>query len=180
MPHLILITGIMAAGKTSVAQAVAERLPRSVHLRGDVFRRMVINGRVDMSTPQTADARAQLDLRYRLAADAARSYLAVGFSVVYQDVILGDDLHRVLSYHSHRPLHVVILCPRREVVMARAGARDKGGYGGNITVAGLDEVLHASTPPIGLWLDSSDLTVAETADAVVARLAEAAIHERMP
>jgi len=34
---VILITGIQAAGKSSVAQAVAERLDRSVHLRGDVL-----------------------------------------------------------------------------------------------------------------------------------------------
>jgi adenylylsulfate kinase-like enzyme len=37
---VIFITGIQAAGESSVAQAVAERLDRSsVHLRGDVFRR---------------------------------------------------------------------------------------------------------------------------------------------
>ena len=44
-PQLILITGIMAAGKSTVAQHLAERLPNSVHLRGDVFRRMMVNGR---------------------------------------------------------------------------------------------------------------------------------------
>jgi hypothetical protein len=31
-PGVILITGNMAAGKSSVAQALAERLPQSVHL----------------------------------------------------------------------------------------------------------------------------------------------------
>ncbi|WP_324193143.1 zeta toxin family protein [Nocardia nova] len=36
-----LITGIQAAGKSTVAQALAERLPRSAHVRGDVFRRFV-------------------------------------------------------------------------------------------------------------------------------------------
>jgi uridine kinase len=41
---IILITGIQAAGKSTIAQMLAERLPRSVHVRGDLFRRMVING----------------------------------------------------------------------------------------------------------------------------------------
>ena len=36
-PAIYVISGIMAAGKSSVAQALAERLPRSVHVRGDVF-----------------------------------------------------------------------------------------------------------------------------------------------
>jgi uridine kinase len=41
-PPIILIAGNMASGKSTVAQALAERLPKSVHLRGDVFRRMVL------------------------------------------------------------------------------------------------------------------------------------------
>ena len=40
-PSIILITGIMAAGKSTIAQALAEALPKSVHLRGDVFRRII-------------------------------------------------------------------------------------------------------------------------------------------
>ncbi|MFJ2642038.1 MULTISPECIES: AAA family ATPase [unclassified Streptomyces] len=42
---VILVTGVMASGKSTVAQGLAERLPRSVHVRGDVFRRMVVSGR---------------------------------------------------------------------------------------------------------------------------------------
>lgn len=44
-----LITGIQAAGKSTVAQALAERLPRSAHVRGDTFRRFIIGGRAEMS-----------------------------------------------------------------------------------------------------------------------------------
>lgn len=46
---IVLITGIQAAGKSTIAQALAERLPRSVHVRGDLFRRMVVNGRAGAS-----------------------------------------------------------------------------------------------------------------------------------
>lgn len=42
---MILITGIMASGKSTVAQLLAERLDRSVHLRGDMFRKMIVNDR---------------------------------------------------------------------------------------------------------------------------------------
>lgn len=63
---VFLVTGIQAAGKSTVAQALAERLDRPVHVRGDIFRRMVVNGRAEMgpvighrpypltSRPQTA------------------------------------------------------------------------------------------------------------------------------
>ncbi|WP_329202698.1 AAA family ATPase [Streptomyces sp. NBC_01435] len=43
-PAVVLITGVMASGKSTVAQALAERLPRAAHVRGDVFRRMVVSG----------------------------------------------------------------------------------------------------------------------------------------
>jgi chloramphenicol 3-O-phosphotransferase len=46
-----LITGIQAAGKSSVAQALAERLAGpTVHVHGDTFRRWVINGRAEMTS----------------------------------------------------------------------------------------------------------------------------------
>ncbi len=35
----VLITGVMASGKSTVAQLLAERLEKSVHLRGDIFRK---------------------------------------------------------------------------------------------------------------------------------------------
>ncbi|MEV7239624.1 AAA family ATPase, partial [Streptomyces sp. NPDC051020] len=47
-PAVVLITGVMASGKSTVAQALAERLSRAVHVRGDVFRRMVVSGRAEM------------------------------------------------------------------------------------------------------------------------------------
>lgn len=67
-PRIFLITGIMAAGKSTVAQALAERLPKSVHVRGDVFRRMIISGRKEMTVDYDDEALVQLRLRYRLAA----------------------------------------------------------------------------------------------------------------
>ena len=51
---VILVTG-QAAGKSTVAQLLAERLPRSVHLRGDVFRKMIVSGGAGM----TPDARTR-------------------------------------------------------------------------------------------------------------------------
>jgi chloramphenicol 3-O-phosphotransferase len=48
---VIVVTGVMAAGKSTVAQRLAERLPRAVHIRGDVFRRMIVTGRAE-PTPE--------------------------------------------------------------------------------------------------------------------------------
>jgi predicted kinase len=64
---VVLVTGAMASGKSTVAQLLAERLPRSVHLRGDSFRRMIVSSREEFTPPPTIGATAQLRLRYRPA-----------------------------------------------------------------------------------------------------------------
>jgi predicted kinase len=166
-PSITLITGIMAAGKSTVAQALAERLPRSVHLRGDTFRRMIVNGRADMSEEPTPEALRQLELRYRLAVAAARGYLEAGFDVVYQDVVLGENLRDVVSRFGDAPLFVVVLCPSPAVVAAREAHRAKVGYG-DWPVENLDRVLREQTPRMGLWLDTSAVSIAGTVDLILA------------
>ncbi|MFJ4788997.1 hypothetical protein ACIP6U_37220, partial [Streptomyces sp. NPDC088794] len=67
MRGVVLITGVMAAGKSTVAQAPAERLPRAAHVRGDVFRRMIVTGREEYEPGTQGGGEAQLRLRYRLS-----------------------------------------------------------------------------------------------------------------
>ena len=174
--QVILITGNMAAGKSSVAQALAERLPQSVHLRGDVFRRMIVNGRAEMTATLSEEAERQLWLRYRLAAAAANLYLRAGFTVVYQDIIIGPALAEVVAMYRHHPLSVIVLCPRAEVVAAREAARAKTGYSDESAVHTFDRVLRDETPRIGYWLDSSNLTITETVDHILRDLPQAALR----
>lgn len=128
-PSIILITGIMASGKSTVAQLLAEQFEKSVHLRGDTFRRMIVNNRKEIHPDSTSDEMDQLQLRYRLAAQSAEVYHQAGFTVVVQDVIVGPLLSDFISYIRSRPLYVVVLCPNSSVVAAREAARTKKGYG---------------------------------------------------
>jgi chloramphenicol 3-O-phosphotransferase len=165
----VLITGIQAAGKSTVAQLLAERLPRSAHVRGDVFRRMVVGGRAEMTPAPSAEAIRQLELRYSLAATVTDAYADAGFTVVVQDVILGGDLERMTARIRTRPLHVVVLAPSPAAVAAREAERGKKAYG-EWTVRKLDHELRQTTARIGLWLDTSTHTPAETVDAILADL----------
>ncbi|MWK36018.1 phosphotransferase [Actinomadura sp. J1-007] len=165
---VFLITGVQAAGKSTVAQALAERFPKSAHVRGDAFRRFVVSGREEMDAEPSAEALGQLRLRHRLAADAADTYAEAGFTAVLQDVILGDLLTWTAARVRTRPLYVVVLAPRPDAVAAREASRAKSAYG-TFSVADLDGVLRATTPRIGLWLDTSEQTVEETVDEILAR-----------
>lgn len=167
-PGIILITGIMASGKSTVAQLLSERLDKSVHLRGDLFRRMIVNDRKEVR-PDAGEAELeQLRLRYRLAAQAADTYFEAGFTVVVQDVVIGPMLSEWISFLRSRPLYLVVLCPDPSAVRQREAARGKKGYGA-WTVEALDRVLRSETPRIGMWLDSSDWTAEETVQAILTR-----------
>lgn len=112
---VVVITGTTASGKSTVAQALAKRLPRAAHVRGDAFRRMIVSGRAEY-TP--------------------------GAAAVVQDVLLGPEPASYVERIRTRPLHVVVLAPSPEAVAKRGAGREAGrpktGYGPAWTIAGPD------------------------------------------
>ncbi|OPC82379.1 phosphotransferase [Embleya scabrispora] len=172
---IVLVTGVMAAGKSTVAQLLAERLPCSVHLRGDTFRRMIVSGREEVTPRPSVEATEQLRLRHAASAAVADMYARAGWTVVVQDVVLGEHLAAFVDAVATRPLYVVVLAPTPEAVTGREAGRTKTGYGGPWTVDALDGALRRDTPRLGLWLDTSDLTPDRTVDGILADLATARV-----
>lgn len=148
-PALYLITGPMAAGKSTVARLLAERLHRGVYLEGDFFRRSIVSDRKEMTPDATAEAIEQLRLRYRLASTVADLYYAAGFAVAIEDVVAGPLLSEYVELIRSRPLHVIVLLPSVEVLAAREAARSQQGYT-QWTIEELHGGFAADTPRIGL------------------------------
>ena len=157
----------MAAGKSTVAEAVARRLPRSVHLRGDVFRKMIVNGAAEMGPELSEEAVAQLNLRHLLACEAARRYHEAGFSVVYQDIILGESLGKVTDRLADLSPLVVVLVADAETLAQRDRKRVKTGYGQNFPPEVLVDAVARSTPRGGLWIDTSQMDVEAVVDRIL-------------
>lgn len=172
--RVIVITGVMAAGKSTVAELLAQRLPTSVHIRGDAFRRMVVNGRADMTPDPSPAATAQLHLRYDLAAHAADTYAEAGFDAIVQDVIIGSELATFVSRISTPHRYLVVLTPSVSVVEWREEQRTKAGSV-HFSAGALDEMLRRETAQIGYWLDSSTQSPDETVDDILANLDRAAV-----
>ena len=167
---VVFITGIAASGKSTVADLLATRFERGVHVKGDIFRRMIVSGREEMKLAPSEGALRQLRLRYRLGAATADAFFQQGFSVVVQDVVLGPDLVNYAKSIRSRPLVVVVLAPRPEVVKQREEDREKVGYRiGHHTIDQLCSVLRHETPRVGLWLDTSKQTPEETVDEIIRR-----------
>ena len=146
--RLVLVTGAPGAGKTTVARAVAARLPRAVHVDGAAIHDMVVTGEVTMTLPAPPEAVEQLFLRWLGSIAVAETYQQAGFDAVISDTVLGDFLDDFIDFVSPAPLHLVVLNPSPETATRR----------------------------VGLWLDTSTQSVTETVEAVLTRLAEARVE----
>ena len=169
--EIYLITGVMASGKSTVAELLASKIERGVHLRGDVFRRMIVSGRAEMSAQPSDEAIRQLHLRYRLTADAAKTYYGNGFSVVLQDNYYGEEISRMLDMLKDYPVQTIVLCPNVETVKKRKKMREKVGYTG-FTVEALYADFMKATPKIGFWLDTSEQSPEQSVEDILLHFAE--------
>jgi hypothetical protein len=92
--------------------------------------------------------------------------------VVYQDIIIGTMLNEVIGLYRQYPLYVVVLCPAPDIALKRDVHRHKQVYTG-WTPEELDRTLREETPRVGLWLDTSNLTIEETVNTIFERIDEA-------
>ena len=174
-----LVVGVQAAGKSTVADLLARHFDRGVHLRGGQFFRWAVSGWTHPWDQDKEEARRLLNLRYRLSALVATEYCEAGFTTIVQDSIFGEDVVTWLQAVTVRPRHLVVLRPRVAVVLDRDLARQrqhgKVAYRSGETDAHQLDTLLATTPPVGLWLDTSTQAPAETVQSILERRSEATV-----
>lgn len=83
--------------------------------------------------------------------------------------MVGKVLPEIIAGIQSSPVYVIVLCPNPEVVIEREVMRPKSGYGRGFTPENFHQLLLDETPRIGLWLDSSNQTPAETVNEIIAR-----------
>ncbi len=164
---VVVISGIQGAGKSTVADRLARRLPRAARVSADALQEMIVSGgRWPESRVPSGEAAHQLRLRLRHACLLARSFVGAGFTAVLDDIVLGERVADLLAELAGERFIFVMLTPRLEVVRERERGRGSHLYR---NWGWLDEELRHATRRLGLWLDSSAQTADETAEEVLRR-----------
>ena len=168
---LFVISGVSAAGKSTVARLLAERFERGVCVPGDAIRAMIVSGRVEVRPDADEEALRQLVLRYAGVLSVGNVFLNGGFNVVVEDVIIGPILREFLALVPVPEFHLVFLDPDAAAIERRERERDRVAYGPDRwSVGGLQAVLREETDRIGLWLDTSGQSAEQTVEAILSNL----------
>ncbi|MGH2622148.1 MAG: hypothetical protein ACRDE7_00600, partial [Sphingobacterium sp.] len=104
-----------------------------------------------------------------LTAKLAIEYYNNGFTVVVQDNFLGENLAYFSELLHPHPTYIIVLNPSVDSIKQRENKRQKKGYVG-FTVESLHKEFIEKTPKIGLWLDTSNMTIDQTINEIEERV----------
>ena len=167
----VIVTGMPGAGKTTITDLVARRLPRAAQVVGDTVNIMVRSGFVWFMGKPTEEALRQDELCNRNMCCLANNFIDFGFTVL-MDTVLADraELDFFIALMSPRPVRLVVLAPGIETCRYRNARRNPEEQFEFDGYERLEADMERAFGDIGWWLDTSAITAERTADRLVAEM----------
>jgi len=171
-PRVIVLAGIQAAGKSTVARLLAQRFERGVHIEADVLQQMIVSGGEWITEPGVISEEAGRQLRLRLhnACLLASSFLEAGFTPVIDDIIVGERFDQLKSELAGVPFELVVLAASPDLVAAKRDAGRGKRVLGEKWARYLDDALRETMAGNGVWIDNGDQTPEQTVEEIVTAL----------
>lgn len=169
---VLIVTGPPGVGKSAIAEILAARRPRSVHLESDAFFRFI---RSDYVEPWKPESHRQNLVVMDIVAGAAAGYAAAGYRTIVDGIVIPgwffEPLREALREAGH-PVAFVVLRAPLDVCVARVRSRE----GIDEIDAGAIEQLWRSFADLGELernvLDVDGKAPSEAADLLERRLAD--------
>ena len=174
MSHIIFITGMAGAGKSTIGRQVARHFPKCLFIQVDELREMMVTG---YARPEGGiflqAAIQQFQMARTTASYMARLYASHGVDVVIDDVCVPSNfVEQYAALFSAPDVNRVLLYPKASVVIDRI--RRRGGPLEHIEyVPAIYAFLDSMAKDDWIVLDSSDWTVAQTVSELLASIASA-------
>ena len=163
---IIWISGPPAAGKTTLAAALAREFDLTVHIPVDDLRLWVVQGLAD-SVPWSDETERQFQIAEEAVCRVATTYQDAGFAVLIDHCRNLARLESVIAKHlPERPVVKVCLLPDLLVNQQRNLERTNKTFEPSVLTETIqfvnDSMANSETPEGWLVVDNSDLSVDQT------------------
>ena len=172
MNKIVLITGFAGSGKSTIGRLVAEHFSKSMHIKVDDLREMMVKGIEPPGEEITEEAYRQFQWARNTVIYMAQLYASQGVDVVIDDVCFPPNFAEQYAELFKNPaVHRVLLFPKAPALIERM--RKRAGPWDHILVNAVPMIYSYLEPmPKDGWivLDSSDWTIEQTVHEVLTRI----------
>ena len=174
MSKIVLIMGPPGSGKTTIARAIAELFPKSIHIQVDHLREMMVKGVALPDTGFTEEASRQFQWARKTAMFMAKVYIDQDVFVVIDDVSVPEAFNDHYQEFIDNPaVKRVLLLPTASKLITRM--RNRGGPWEEDMIKEVPWLYSFLDPmPKDGWtvLDTGDWSIEQTIQEVMASIGE--------
>lgn len=168
---IVVISGLPGVGKSTTARHLAGCFEKAAHVEADRLQELIVSGAVLPDVGEIGpEAQRQLDLRLQNACLLSRAFVDAGFTAVIDDIVIGESVDALERHLDGYDFDFVMLAPdfahvkRRWIDMGSPFAH-KWDW--------INDMMQNDTRRTGLWLDTTDLSIGQCVDAILAHVQDA-------